>query len=198
MLVQQQVGQRPSAMTASVTLASTPMPGHLLVMIGGAWAHPLDSVEGGGVATWTLAARSVNNTNAELWYGVSDGSSAKVTIHATIAGKISLAVTEWSGLASANVLDGARGASGASTSVSVGSIATTNDRDLLLFAMTDYSSTAFGGPMPGHWTSLEGSTAVYPQAEWMSTTTAAGTFAPQLMGDGQGWDAVLAAFRAGP
>ena len=48
-------------------------------MIGAAEHGGLASVTGGGVATWTRATRSLNNTNIEIWYGITDGSSAAVT-----------------------------------------------------------------------------------------------------------------------
>jgi hypothetical protein len=195
--VQQQVRQVTSAASLSMTLSTTPAPGHMLVMIGGAWASPLGSVAGGGVAAWALAARSGDNTNAELWYGISDGSSPTITIDAAVAGKMSMAVIEWSGLAATNVLDVAHAGSGWSATVSAGPIVTTNAHDLLIFGLTDYSSMSFDGPTPGAWDKLEGSTAVYPQLEWMTTTTVAGTYDPQLTGSGQGWDAVVAAFRIG-
>src|SRR4051812_31191575 len=100
-LVQQVTGYAPNSNAPlAATLPSLPAAGHLLVMIGAAEHGGLTSVTGGGVATWTRATRSLSNTNVEVWFGVTDGSSATVTVTFPAFGlPMWLAVTEWSGMA---------------------------------------------------------------------------------------------------
>lgn len=112
-LVQQAGNSAASAPTISATLPAVPAAGDVLVMIGGNPQGALTSVTGGGVATWTRAARSTANANVEVWYGVTDGSNAVVTIMlAGSASSMSIVVAEWSGLATTNTLDGALDSNG--------------------------------------------------------------------------------------
>lgn len=179
------------------TLPAVPSAGDLLVFIGAAEHGGLASVTGGGVATWTRATRSLNNTNIEIWYGISDGSSAAVT--ATFPAytlPIWSLVTEWSNMASTNLLDMAASTSGATSPASAGSITTTFARDLLIFGVADQTPNTFGTPQ-GTWNAF---TAVSSNATiqdvWYQIVTSTGTFAPGVTESHHSWDAAIAAFRA--
>ncbi len=196
MVVQQVTNSMPSGATLSATLPNAPVAGRMLVMVGAATSGGLTSVTGGG-ATWTRAASSPINTNIEIWYGVTDGSSATVTIartNNTIS--IWLSVSEWSGLATTSPLDGANANDGTAATISAGSITTTNARDLVIFAASAFAPNTFGTPTPGTWTALTPiSNTLITQAVWYQQQAATGTFAPQVTHTEGDWDAAVVALR---
>lgn len=179
------------------TLAARPSSGDLIVMIGAAEHGGLASVTGGGVATWMRATRSLNNTNIEIWYGISDGSSAAVT--ATFPAyqlPIWMLVTDWSSMASTNLLDVTASTSGATSPASAGSITTTFAHDLLIFGVADQTPNTFGVPQ-GTWnafTTVSSNATI--QEVWYQIVTGTGTFAPGVTESHHSWDAAIAAFRA--
>jgi hypothetical protein len=196
-LVQQGVNYADMATSLSVTLPNLPASGDVLVMIGGDPHLALDSVTGGGVMTWTRAAGSFDNANIELWYGVTNGSNATVTINcASNTLSMGLSVSEWSGLATTNVLDKARATSGLTSPASAGMIATANAHDLLLFGVANDSPNTFGNPAPGTWLPLTPVTGNIVQSEWYRVVNATGTYAPAVSETAHAWDAALAALRA--
>src|SRR5215470_10206644 len=100
-LVQQVTAHLDHAATLSATLPAAPQAGHVLLMIGANEHDVLTSVTGGGT-TWTMAAGSQVNANEEVWFGITDGTSATVTINcATNCGAQPtwMNLSEWSGLA---------------------------------------------------------------------------------------------------
>lgn len=200
-LVQQATNQVGAAAMLQVTLPAVPVSGHVLVMIGGTPSGSLDSVTGGG-ATWTRAASSVENTNVETWFGVTDGSSAVVTLaRANNFSPMWGLVIEWSGLATTQTLDQAALDNALSNTVSAGSITTTHAYDLLVFDATAAAGASFGMPTPGTWTALPNVLAGLSvlQVAWYRVETATGTFAPQVTKTGGGaWDANLVALRIAP
>lgn len=197
--IQQVTSSAPIAASLSATLSAAPVAGHMLVMIGATPSGALTSVTGGG-ATWTRAASSTVNSNIELWYGVTDGSSATVTINRTNNGSTMwLAVSEWSGLVTTTSLDVAAANDGIANPVTAGGITTTNARDLVLFAASAYAPNTYGMPSPGAWTAMTGiATQVITQSAWYRIESATGTFAPQVTQSSGGWDAVVAALRITP
>jgi hypothetical protein len=200
-LVQQVTGYAPNTNAPlAATLPGLPAAGHLLVMIGAAEHGGLTSVTGGGVGTWTRATRSLSNTNVEIWFGVTDGSSATVTVTFPAFGlPMWLAVSEWSGMAKANLLDGATSRAGATSPADSGAIVTTNARDLILFAVTDAMPNTFGAPGPGTWLPLAGvSSNVIVQAAWYELATTSGSWMPQVSETAHGWDAAVCALRTAP
>ncbi len=196
MLVQQAKNYNNAAATLSATLTA-PVAGHMLVMIGGGPFAPLTSVTGGG-ATWTLATRSVTNSNEEIWFGVTDGSSGTVTISVGNSAKpLFMLVSEWSGLATTNTLDAAHAANGVTSPASAGSITTTT-RDLVLVGVSAYVPDTLGTPAPGAWTAMTPVTGMIAmQSSWYQLAPA-GTFAPQITTTGTPWDAAIAALRVAP
>jgi hypothetical protein len=200
MLVQQATGSRDHAATLSVSLLAAPTAGHVLVMIGANEHHNLSSVTGGG-ATWTIATQSAQNTNVEVWLGLTDGSSSTVTINCTTdceAQPIWMNVSEWSGLATANALEAATAKDGIQSPATAGTVTTTGTQDLLLFAVTNLMPDTAGQPAPGTWhgLSLIQATAI-DQHAWYGVV-AAGTYAPQVTETGNAWDAAIVALRAAP
>lgn len=198
-LIQQATNSVPIGAMLSATLPAAPGAGHMLVMIGATPSGPLTSVTGGG-ATWTRAASSAVNSNIEIWYGVTDGSSAVVTINRTNSGSTMwLAVSEWSGLASTMALDGAAANDGIANPVTAGGIMTTNARDLVLFGASAFAPNTYGAPGPGSWTAMTGiATQLITQSTWYRIESSTGTFAPQVTQSGGSWDAVVAALRIAP
>src|SRR5262245_22820358 len=151
MIVQQAGNILTNASSISATLPALPGSGRVLVMVGAAIDGALDSVTGGG-ATWTRATSSLDNTNIEIWYGVSNGSSSTITIaRAANNGTIFLAVSEWTNLATTATLDIARSTSGAGTTASAGTLTTANARDLIVFAVSAQAPNTFGTPSQGPW-----------------------------------------------
>ena len=147
LLVQEQTRFATSGAQLTVTLTSAPTNGNLLVMIGAANSGALTTVTGGGVASWARATFAASNANIEVWYGATDGTQSPISISRTGNGlAIWLSVTEWSGLAPSSALDKAAASSGTSTTASAGTISTTTDRDLLLFAVADENAGMFGTP----------------------------------------------------
>ena len=179
------------------TLPAPPASGALLVMVGAAEHGGLASVTGGGVATWMRATRSLDNTNIEIWYGITDGSSAAVT--ATFPAyqlPIWMLVTEWSNMASTNLLDMTVSTSGATSPASAGSITTTFARDLVIFGIADQTPNTFGAPQ-GTWNALTSVSSIATiQDVWYQAVTTTGTFAPSATESHHSWDAAIAAFRA--
>jgi hypothetical protein len=199
MVVQQVGNYANSTSTLSATLPALPGNGHVLLMIGATPSGALASVTGAG-ATWTRAASSLTNSNIELWYAVTDGTNATVTINRPNSGApIFLHVSEWSGLATTGSLDQATVADGTVGPASAGSITTTNALDLVVFAASAYTPSTFGSPAPGTWASLTPiSGAAVTQRVWYRIENATGTFAPTVAQSGGFWDALLAAFRLAP
>jgi hypothetical protein len=195
-LVQQGVNYADHATMLAVTLPNLPAANDVLVMIGGGPSGMLDSVTGGGVATWTRAALSIDNSNIEIWYGVTDGSNATVTIKcATNTLSMGMSVSEWSGLATANLLDGHTAMSGLTSPARAGAFATTNAHDLLLFGVADATPNSFGNPLPGTWTQLAPVTGFIVQGEWYRVVTATGTYTPTVSETANDWDSVAIALR---
>jgi hypothetical protein len=199
MLVAQSSNFGTGGATLAVTISTAA--GDLLVMTGAAIHGPLTSVSGGG-ALWARAARALQNTNVEIWYGITDGSSNDVTI--TLTGNtqdIWMVVSEWSGIATTNPLDGAIATSGVVSPADAGMVVTANARDLLVFAVADGTPNTFGTPSPGAWSALDTIAAAgfFPtQAEWYRVTGIAGRFDPHVDETAGQWDAAIAAFRVAP
>lgn len=198
LLVQQKTAYAPSGSPLVATFDARPTAGDLLVMIGAANHGALADVSGGG-ATWSRATRSLDNANIEIWYGVSDGSSAAVTItFPSNPLSIWMAISEWSGMATSNLLDGASATSGTASPASAGTITTTTARDLVIFAVADSAPSTFGVPSQGPWSAMEAMTsAAIVQDEWYTVVDAPGTSDPQVTETAHAWDAAIAALRAG-
>lgn len=195
-LVQQAATFSSAGNSLSLTLPSAPIAGHVLVAIGGDPLSSLDSVSGGG-ATWTLATRSTTEANVEIWVGVTNGSSATVTI--SLAGNTSqftLAVSEWANLT--NLVDATNKATGTTGPASAGSITTTGAPALVLFGVAAFSSPTWGVPTGGPWTQMTGVSAGVSQAAWYRVVPTPGTFAPIVTQTGSSWDAALVALRGAP
>jgi hypothetical protein len=96
------------------------------------------------------------------------------------------------------VLDGATSGHGLTSPASAAALATTNPRDLVIFAVADGAPNAFGVAMPGTWTAMLAIDGGITQAEWYAVASATATFAPTVTETSGNWDAVLAAFRFAP
>ncbi len=202
MLVQQAANHADSD-HVTISLASAPVSGDVLIMVG-ADIHRglplLGGVTGGGVATWNRAAVSSVNTNCEIWWGVTDGSSSDVTIHG-VSGDTSPKfgnVSEWSGLVTQAPVDGARALDGTTSPADPGAITTANAHDLLVFGVGDGVPNTFGVPAPGAWTALTPISADISLAAWYRIQTVAGTVHPTVSETNGNWDAAVAAFTISP
>lgn len=194
---QQVINYANVATTISATLPALPTSGNTLIMIGGGPTAPLTSVSGGGVATWQLAVKSTVESNVEIWYGITDGSSATVTLTLNNStASMWLSVSEWSELTGA--LDGATGNDGATTPASAGPITTTT-RDLLIFGVSQFTPSNIGSPSPGAWTALQpiDGTSV-KQREWHRVEPTPGTYSASVSVSNSGWDAAITAFKIAP
>jgi hypothetical protein len=194
-----QVASASVATTTSlaVTLATPPVSGHLLVMVGGGNIGQLSSISGGST-TWTRAAYSTQHPNIEIWFGVADGTSA-VTITASGLTGMNLSVSEWIGPDTSNPLDIAMAAAGTTSPASAGTITTSYAPDLILFGVADYLPNSFEIPTGGPWTQLDsvamGSSI---QTVWYQIATAAGAYEGQVVETMHRWDAAIVAFRIAP
>jgi hypothetical protein len=185
------------ATTLTIDLPNAPRAGDLLVFTGAGNSDSLASVTGGGT-TWSLAARSDANANVEIWYGITDGSSATVTIALpTNNSPMWGVVSEWSGMATVNVMDGAAATSGLNSPASAGGITTQNAHDLIVFAVADGTPNTFGDPAPGAWTALDSiDRQQLVQHAWYQVVTTATAYDPAVSETNGGWDAAVAALRA--
>ena len=195
-LRQQVVNYSSSAASLSATLPASPTSGNLIVMIGGTPTAPLTSVTGGGIATWKLAVESTIQSNVEIWYGITDGSSATVTIALTNnTSPTWLSVSEWANVT--DVVDDTSKLDGNTSPATAGSITTTT-RDLLLFGVSQFAPTNIGSPTPGTWTALQPIDGFVKQREWYRVEPSAGTYSASVSVSSNGWDAALVAFRIAP
>jgi hypothetical protein len=197
-LVQQKSGVQLMGNSLALTFGKAPIAGHLLVMVGGDPQGSLTSVTGGG-ATWTAAAQSTENSNVEIWYGVTDGSSSTVTITLTQnVSPITAAISEWSGLVTMGPLDIARPAAGIQGPAGA-TITTTNARDLVILGVCDSQPNTWGTPAPGTWTTMMGFEGMFfSLGAWYQVQSTTGTIAARVSETGMHWDAVTAAFRIAP
>ncbi len=199
-LIQQNTayGAAPTA-SLSVTLATTPTAGHVLVMVGATPQASLATVTGGGVTTWTQIAASTVNANIEVWYGVSDGSSSTVTIGLPGGtAPMGMAVTEWAGLATTNTLDVKVVANGLTSPANAGALTTTGAPRLLLFAVGNITPNTFGTPGPAMWNALMGPSGAIQQRTWYRVTNITSVYVPSVSETGHAWDAALVALRIAP
>jgi hypothetical protein len=199
-LVQQATHSAVTGTPLSAVLPNLPTAGNMLVMVGDSPQAYIMSVTGGGVASWNSATGSFSACNSEIWYGVTDGSSATVTI-ADIGNtmEIWLNVSEWSGLKTAAPLDGATNGHGAMGAATVAPLTTAHASDLLIFTASTHVPNTYGAPAPGTWTALTPiQVGQCAQAEWYSVVGATGSYAPSATQTGGGWDAAIAAFEAAP
>jgi hypothetical protein len=195
-LRQQAVNYANSAASLSATLPASPTSGNLIVMIGGTPAAPLTSVTGGGIATWQLAVKSTVEANVEIWYGITDGSSATVTVALTNnTSPTWLSVSEWTNLT--GVIDDVDKLDGQSGPATAGSVTTTT-RDLLVFSLAQFTPTTIGTPAPGTWSALQPIDGSVKQREWYRVESTPGTYGPSVNVSNAGWDAALVAFKIAP
>jgi hypothetical protein len=199
-LVQQATNQALTGTPLSVVLPSLPASGNVLVLDGDSPQAEITTVTGGGVATWTRATGSFSACNSEIWYGVTDGSSATVTIgDPGNTMEIWLNVTEWSGLNAASLLDGATNAAGLTGAAGAGTLTTTHASDLLIFTIITHTPNTFGAPGPGTWTALTPiEVGQCAQGEWYSIVGSTGDYGPTATQTGDKWDASIAAFEIAP
>jgi hypothetical protein len=194
--VQQAKAEAPNSNTPlKVMLPLAPTAGHLLVAIGADEHGALTGVSGGGVVAWSLATRSTANTNIEIWYGITDGSSSTISLTFPQDDLPMWAVVgEWSG---AGPFDGAKSANGTTSVASAGSLAV-QARDLVIFGVGDQTPNAYG-TMDTGWTALMPAGSNHTdQRVWFTIAAATGTLAPSVGQTANQWDAAVAAFRAAP
>ena len=193
-LRQQVINSANQTASLSATFSTAPTSGNVLIMIGGTPTAPLTSVTGGGVTTWTLAKKSTVQSNVEIWYGITDGSSSTVTI--SLTGNNSptwMHVSEWTELTGA--VDATAAFDGNTSPASAGSVTTTT-RDLLVLGITQFNTSMFGSPSPGMWTTLTPIDGAFTkQREWSRIEPAPGMYSPSVTVANNGWDAALVAFK---
>lgn len=195
-LRQQAVNYANAAASLSATLPASPTNGNLIIMIGGTPTAPLTSVTGGGVATWKLAASSTVQSNVEIWYGITDGSSATVTVALTNNSSPTwLSVSEWANVTA--VVDDSNELDGSTSPATAGSVTTTT-RDLLMFGLSQFAPTTIGSPTPGTWTALQPIDGFVKQRAWYRVEPTAGTYGASVSVSNNGWDAALVAFKIAP
>lgn len=192
-LVQQAKGEAPdSSAPLVITLPQPPAPGHLLVAVGADEHGALTAVTGGGVVAWSLAARQLTNTNIELWYGITNGSSATISLTFPQDDLPMWAVVgEFAG---ATAFDGAISADGTASPASAGALSV-HAHDLVIFGVGDQMPNTFGAPAGG-WTALMPASSDHTEQDvWFTVAAATGTLAPSVTETAHQWDAAIAAFR---
>jgi hypothetical protein len=198
LLLQQTFAGKHGTTTELATFATAPTSGNVLVMVGANNSGPLVNVTGGGVTTWRRADASSLCANTEIWYGVTTGGSATVTLTGFAMGDAYVWVGEWSGLDTSNLLDKHAAAgtnSDPSTTPAPGSITTTSPRELVILGVASFTGS-LGTPTPGSWTSaLTTGANGFVQGEWYLVTSASNTFAPSVGPSTNCWDAAIASFR---
>ncbi len=201
-LVQQITRHVEVGASLSATLPSVPVSGHVLMMFGGNPSGPLATVSGGGVAVWTKLASSTVHLNLEVYAGVTDGTSAVVTIDRPNANAPNtMWVGEWSGLATLPIVgDGTAIADGVvSPAITAGVTTSPAGRDLVLFGVADGAGNTFGTPTPGAWiatTPIKGFST--HQSVWYRIEDANTTLDPSVTETSNQWDAALLALRIAP
>ena len=188
-------GVTPSGASVSVTLATTPTPQHVLIVIGGATSGTL-TLTGGGVVAWELAASSNVSATDQIWYGVTDGSSSSIMLSTTSPSPIWADLSEWSGLDASGSFDGmdANGASGGppSSGEIMLSVMTSRAPDLLVFSAAGFG--VVNNPV-GTWMPFQPTMAgAVAQHAWYQITAAAGAQSIQASYTND-WDAVAGAFH---
>lgn len=195
MLVQEVTAASESS-SLSVSLATKPEAGHVLIAIGGA-ENGVKEISGAGTA-WKLAASSTISPTIQIWFGETDGSSPTITLEGN-AGKIWLEVSEWRGLAPMNTFEVGDGSGASIIDGPTGNISlaviTQSAPDLVVFGVACYGAI---GPPSGSWTALDGvSSSFVMQGAWYRLAPTAGTQAADAMCV-EDYDAALAAFRTMP
>lgn len=198
-LVKQNAAGVSNGTSVVCTLASNPTSGNMLILCAGAQATAgVSAVSGGGVTTWTSAKNSRVNRAAEIWYGVTDGSSAAVTV--TYGGKGSnwANLSEWTGiLASGTIVHTTGSNSGSSQNPSTGNAVTSN-AVVLLIACERYASSASGVLSAGPTNSFTTLTAPCPNVQpAYREVSATGTYNTDwtFSSSSDTWDAVIVAFN---
>ncbi|MGE5182393.1 MAG: hypothetical protein ACM31C_10045 [Acidobacteriota bacterium] len=196
-LVQQVTSKVLSSDSLMATLPAAPAAGHVLIMVGDSPQAQIVSVTGGGVATWSRAAIAFTSCNAEIWYGVTDGTSSTVTISDPMtSSELWMNLSEWSGLSTTLTFDGAIAQGGTTSPASAGMLPTGHAHDLVIFTVSDNTPNTYGMPGPGTWTAM---TPVQisncGQVEYYSIVNATGTYAPSVSVTTLTWDAAIAAFQ---
>lgn len=151
---------------------------------------------------WTLATSQVNLSGLYLWYKIAGAAeSTTVTITPSGAASTEMIIEEYSGNATASVLDRFQSATGATT----GTTAATTQADELAIAQVGMNNTA-GGGFSATWnnsfvatTSLTGAgsvgTTLHPSSKALATTGAVVTTATPA-GGGVASGGLVATFKA--
>ena len=194
MLVQQETATT-NATTLTATLPNPPARDDMLVMIGGAEAG-VSTVSGGGVANWQVAEHSGVSPSITIWYGVTDGSSATVTLKAFNTGAFWVLVTEWSNLQAINTVDAsARDGRGGGATITGNiqlAMTTASAPDLVIFAAACYGP--LGNPT-GPWLELQtAASASAVQRSWYQLVGAPGPQSASVTYMNE-WDAALVGLR---
>lgn len=195
-LVHQTTGQG-SGTNLTVAFGEAVQAQDVLVLVGGS-EKGLMQPTGGGVASWQLAANAFYSPDAEIWFGVTDGSSNTITVTTSVASTLWADVTEWSGVATIQAFDDGMGTGSGDTAGSGTAsltVTTSTTPDLLVFGISYY--TSIGNPS-GSWMPLQPTfIAGVSQHTWYQIASATGAQTVQFAYAG-GFDAALAALHAGP
>src|SRR5712691_11450667 len=183
----------------TVTLPANVTAGNALVVFV-SWNNQrnLTSVTGGGVTTWAQAvARLPVDPQSAIWYGLnSSGGTNTVTVNwDSDPNSCGMSVAEFSGLFTSAALDVTATATGSSTTITTGTLTTTNANDLLV-AMGVQSSATAGAPTNG-FTALTGVSASFNQEEAYNIVSSTGSYSTgwSLSGSSS-WPSLIAAFKA--
>ena len=200
----QQATNHADADTLTITLPQAPAAGDVLIFVGGDIHAELDGttgVVGGAVPIWKRATFSVINTNIEIWYGVSLGSTRDIVVHG-IAGDTHAIfgnVSEWSGLVSSGaMLDGAHANDGLTSPADPGAITTTNMHDIAILGVADLTPNTYGTPTGAVWHAMTGIDADVSIGVWWRNVGLPLTVHPTVSETDNSWDAAVAAFEVAP
>jgi hypothetical protein len=207
-LVQSGSGTESAASTSlSGSFPTATTAGDLLVLSAsqytGATNH-ITSVTDTAGNTWTRIGAgydvSGHNSEGEMWYSPSAGSTTTVTVHTASAATISFEVQEFAGVASASPLDVDTGTSNTSTAASSGSVTSTVANELVVgFVAGHNNAEAISVTSPGYTsqaeqTSSTGSIATVITGYQVLASPGAQSFAGSF-GTAMYWAAGIAVFK---
>jgi hypothetical protein len=192
--------------TISVTLASTPTSGNVLVAVIGFFASASRSVSSISETSvsWTMQVRKEYNlygvyAEMEIWFGVvSAGASTSITV--TLSGAATFGATadvcEYSGVVTTNFLDKTASTSGNNAYPKTGTTATTTQADELWIGGTVLYGYAQTTPTNG-FALLDGVLSNYESTGYLEKiVSATGTANSQTTGSIQQWAGCIATFFA--
>ena len=191
-----------SSSAYSVTYSSATTSGDLLTVCISGYGPATFTITDTYSNTWVLAKRVVNGSlSSEIWYAqnCTGGSSHQVTVTPSAAAYITVALSEFSGVAASGALDQTGSGTGTSTSPSSGNVTTAIAGELYIGHMMPLSNPTITDE--SGWNNRftvagsASSNGFSEETQGDTSTIAAGTYAATYtLSSSQSWGAVIATF----